>query len=70
MRDRETVEAIACELEQLIDENSLSGIMELIATICHEKADHLRANWGDRDSARVWTKAARQIEKIVSSTDL
>lgn len=58
------------EIEQHIDRNSLSGIMDIIATICREKADHLQVNWGNRESAKVWAKAARQIEKAASGIDI
>lgn len=69
-KSRETIEIITRDIEDLIDSNSLSGILDLIATVCHEKAEHVRVNWGDPVSAKPWTKAARQIEKIASSTDL
>ena len=69
-KSREAVEIITRDLEDLIDSNSLSGILGLIATIAHEKADHERVNWGDRVSAKLWTRVARQIEKIASDTDL
>jgi hypothetical protein len=29
------------ELERMIDKHSLSGLLEAIAGICHEKADHI-----------------------------
>lgn len=70
MRDRETVEAIACELEQIIDENSLSGILKLIARICDEKSDHVHTNWGDRKLGVQWHVAARKIERIVHDIDV
>jgi hypothetical protein len=70
MRDHDTIKAIAFELEQLIDENSLSGILEIIATIAHEKAEHLQVNWGAEVSAHVWTSAARKIERIASRIDI
>ncbi len=33
------------ELEALIDTHTLAEILEQLAAICSEKADHLRSNW-------------------------
>lgn len=70
MRDRETIQAIQDELEQIIDENSLSGILEIIAKICDDKSDHVHTNWGDRRLGVAWHVAARKIERIASDLDI
>ncbi len=51
-------------LEGLIDRLTLSAILELLERICHKKAENMRNNWKDEASAKLWEKAARQIENI------
>ncbi|MCF4967243.1 hypothetical protein [Nostoc sp. CMAA1605] len=51
-------------LEALIDKLTLSAILEMLERICHKKAENLRNHWQDETSAKLWEKAARQIEQI------
>jgi hypothetical protein len=36
----------------------------MLERICHKKAEHLRTHWKDEETAKLWDKAARQIENI------
>ncbi|BAZ41894.1 hypothetical protein NIES4101_78620 [Calothrix sp. NIES-4101] len=51
-------------LEGLIDKLTLSAILEMLERICHKKAENLRTHWDDENLAKLWDKAARQIEQI------
>ncbi|HEY9801969.1 MAG TPA: hypothetical protein V6D25_16535 [Leptolyngbyaceae cyanobacterium] len=51
-------------LEELIDKLTLAAILEMLERICHKKAENLRTHWQDETSAKMWEKAARQIEQI------
>ncbi|KAF3884652.1 MULTISPECIES: hypothetical protein [Nostocales] len=51
-------------LETLIDKLTLSAILEMLERICHKKAENLRTHWQDEASAKLWEKAAKQIEQI------
>jgi len=51
-------------LEGLVEELTLAAILEMIERICHKKAEHLRSHWKDEETAKLWDKAARQIENI------
>ena len=51
-------------LEELVDQLTLGAILELLERICHKKAEHLRTHWDDEHSAKLWEKAAKQIENI------
>ncbi len=51
-------------VEGLVDKLSLPTILELLERICHKKAENLRTHWEDETSAKLWEKAARQIEQI------
>lgn len=51
-------------LESLVDQLTLSAVLEMLERICHKKAENLRTHWQDENSAKLWDKAARQIEQI------
>ncbi|WP_026104321.1 hypothetical protein [Anabaena sp. PCC 7108] len=51
-------------LEKLVDQLTLSAILEMLERICHKKAENLRTHWQDENSAKRWDKAAKQIENI------
>lgn len=59
-----TQNEIKTELEYLIDNSSLTGVLSLLAEIAHEKASHIQENWQDCPLAKTWTKDAQTIEKI------
>ena len=60
MTQQELIDAI----EPLMDASSLSDMLLAIARVCNEKAEHLRCNWQDEISARVWDKAAKRIDEV------
>lgn len=51
------------KLEALVDAESLSSIVECLGDICGEKADHLRANWQDEHTAKLWEKRMHKLWK-------
>jgi hypothetical protein len=57
-------------LETLIDSKSLPDVLLALETVCHEKADHLRSNWQDAESARAWERAGRQVRKAWANLPL
>jgi len=52
------------DLEILVDNTSLGYVLTELATICEEKAEHIRATYQDRALAHVWDKAGIKIEKV------
>jgi hypothetical protein len=52
-------------LKDLVDARSLGGVMEMLATICAEKAEHLGANWQDQRSAQCWLSAATRLTQAM-----
>ena len=53
-----------CVLESMIDEFGLHTIVDALATICFEKAEHLRSNWQDENMARNWDLQGKQFHKV------
>ena len=51
-------------IEPLLDQSSLADVLLAIARVCNEKAEHLRCNWQDEASAKVWDKAAKRIDEL------
>ena len=51
-------------LETFIDSNSLQDALQLLSTICWEKATHVLTNWQDKDLAQKWEKAAAAIDRV------
>lgn len=49
-------------LESIVDHIGLAKTLDLLASLCRDKAEHLRSNWQDDTAARVWEKAARHVE--------
>jgi len=51
-------------LERCIDANNLQETLQMISTICWEKASHALTNRQDGALAEAWEKAALTIEKL------
>lgn len=54
------------ELESLIDKHGLYGVVLAIESICHGKAEHLASNWQDKDAAKRWQSAGKELDKLHS----
>lgn len=52
------------ELEALIDATSLSAVLQGLANIAGEKADHVATSYDDAMTSRVWEVANSQLEKM------
>lgn len=59
--------ADAMILEELIDRHGPAAILESIAAIAREKAEHLRVNWQDDKAAKVWETKATKIERTANA---
>ena len=60
-----TQQRVSFQLEELVDQYSLQAILDLLESICYEKAEHLLSNWQDASSARAWEQAAKPIGRAV-----
>ena len=62
--DRELTKQEIDALERLIDTTDMGAVLRAIAQICHEKAEHVRTNWQDDDTANHWSRLGSKIERI------
>lgn len=53
------------DLENLVDRFGLGHVLSALVEMCHEKANHLRSNWQDATTARVWDANAKTIDKVI-----
>ncbi len=51
-------------LEQMIDGSSPQAIVDALAEICGDKADHVRSNWQDEPLAKVWEKVGSVLDRV------
>ena len=51
-------------LEKLIDASSIENVITSLADVCLLKAEHLRTNWQDKNTAEYWEKIANKLNKI------
>ena len=56
-------------IESLIDKHSLNYVLNCVAQICFEKADHVRTTWGDKTLANQFEKTAVSIERIADKNE-
>jgi hypothetical protein len=53
----------ASALESLVDSHGLCAVLECLADICKEKAEHLRTNWQDAGQARLWDNSGDLVQR-------
>ena len=51
------------ELEEMVDTIGLAKVLDMLSDIAYEKAEHIRANWQDASTARVWQRAGNRVYK-------
>lgn len=65
MQDLTNIDADAIEV--MIDRFGLDAVLETVADIAREKADHIRVNWQDSINARSWDRIANRIDPIAAA---
>jgi hypothetical protein len=64
MSNQETMtarESVKQAIERFIDISSVAAVLDVVAEICSEKAQHISENWQDEALAKSWDKAARVV---------
>lgn len=62
-----TTEQLKNQLEQLVDTNSMQYVLNQLAEISYEKAEHTRSNWQDEKLAKMWDNTGKNISKVLSN---
>jgi len=57
-------------LEELIDLFNLGEVVEGLAQVSREKADHAWTNWQDRKTAQGWDRVANKLEIVASKIEV
>jgi hypothetical protein len=56
--------------DKLEDAVGLSALLDAVAQIAFEKAEHIATNWQDASLAKQWEKAGGMIAKAASKIEL
>lgn len=51
-------------LECLVDKYGLSAVVDNLSIVCGNKAQHLRENWQDNSSAKLWDSDAIKLDRL------
>ena len=59
-----TREQMKESLESLVDRapDGIEDVLAMLSEICSDKAEHLRDNWQDKESAKYWIRMSNRIE--------
>ncbi len=57
-------EADKLHIEMLIDNCTLSAVLDMLADICLDKAEHIVTNWQDKPTASHWVSAAKDLQDL------
>jgi hypothetical protein len=57
-------------VENLIDRLTLRWLLDLVAQVCHEKADHLRANWQDESAGKNWERVSEFMDRVMKDASV
>jgi hypothetical protein len=58
------------EIERLMDKHDTVALLLAIAEVLQDKAEHLRTDWQDEDSAELFDEAAVEIGKAVERVEV
>jgi hypothetical protein len=48
-------------IEHIVDATDVQSVLEMLASVCHHKAEHIRAEWQDEEAALLWDEDAESI---------
>jgi hypothetical protein len=58
------------ELERLVDETTLGSVLDALAEVAFEKAEHVSASYSDEPLARLWRRASRQLARLSEEVEV
>jgi hypothetical protein len=54
-------------LEAIVDASTLFDTIECLVGVCSAKSHHIKHDWQDERSARVWMKAAKVLDRLTTN---
>ncbi|MEA5565472.1 MULTISPECIES: hypothetical protein [unclassified Anabaena] len=58
------------DIKAMLDSMSVVDVLRIMSQICYEKAEYLRTDYQDSETARAWEKVGRAVGKIKIKTEL
>lgn len=55
------------KLESIVDTYSLREVLDALAEMCREKAQHVTENWQDTTLAETWGSAADEVQSAADN---
>lgn len=52
------------QVEMLVDRYGVRGVLDILAAVCHGKADHVLDAWQDECLSKVWSETGDRIEEF------
>ena len=50
-------------LESILDQYTMTTMIDFLASIADAKAEHIRSNWQDEPLARMWERLSKVLDK-------
>lgn len=63
--ERYTPKTASETLESILDQFTMTTLIDMLAEIASGKAEHIRSAWQDEPLARQWERLARVLDKSV-----
>ena len=58
------------ELEDMIDTHTVEGLLNMLADICVEKAEHITTTWEDAVAAAAWRRSAKMLTTLAGKISI
>ena len=58
------------DLDGIVERNSFSSVLEMLAEIAYEKADHVRSSYQNENLAKALERVAKQLQNCASTKAL
>lgn len=55
-------------LEAILDQTDMSSLLLALGRVANEKGEHLRINWQDNITAKVWDRMATKLDKLATDS--
>jgi hypothetical protein len=65
-----TIEHVKSTMEAYIDQTSVAQLLDALADVCRDKAEHVRVNRQDQNTARPWDRAAKLLDSLSSKIEV